>query len=178
MTFIGLLRGINVGGNNKIPMSELCSLCSHLGWADVRNYIQSGNLVFVANSTSATLEKKLEQAIQKQFGLSIPVIVRSAAQWPAYVKNNPFPAASKKEPNTVMLALSKAPPKPDAVKLLRERAVNGERIEQTRDALWIHFKQGVAGSRLSPALFDRLAGSSVTLRNWRTVLKLEMMVNK
>lgn len=173
MRYVALLRGINVGGNNPIPMKRLYSLCGDMGWHDVQSYIQSGNLVFTADGTAAVLEKKLEQLIEKQFGFSIQVIVRAAADWPAYVKSNPFPAAAKKEPNLVMLGLSKAPPKSDAVKLLRERAANGERIEQTGDAIWVHFKKGVAGSKLSPALFDRLAGSPVTMRNWRTVLKLE-----
>jgi uncharacterized protein (DUF1697 family) len=74
-----------------------------------------------------------------------------------------------------MLALSKLPPRPDAVPLLRERAVNGEHVAQVGEALWIHFSGGVARSKLSPALFDRLVGSPVTMRNWRTVLKLGEM---
>lgn len=177
-TFIALLRGINVGGHNKIPMAGLCSLCADLGWSDVQSYIQSGNLVFSANGTAAALEIKLERAIMEEFGFSIPVIVRAATDWPAYVKNNPFPAASEREPNRVMLGLSKTPPKPDAAKLLQERAANGEHIAQAGDAIWMHFKKGVAGSKLSPALFDRLVGSPVTMRNWRTVLKLEEMTRK
>lgn len=173
--FIALLRGINVSGRNKIPMRELCSLCIDLGGEDVQTYIQSGNLVFKADTKPAKLETALERAIERQFGLSIPVIVRSAAVWPDYVKDNPFPDASQNEPNLVMLALSKAPPKPDAVEKLQERAVTGERIVQVGDALWIHYAGGVAKSKLSPALFDRLVGSSVTARNWRTVLKLHEM---
>jgi uncharacterized protein (DUF1697 family) len=72
-----------------------------------------------------------------------------------------------------MLALSKAPPKQDAVEGLREHALSGERIVQVGDALWIHFEGGVARSKLSPTLLDRLIGSVVTARNWRTVLKLD-----
>lgn len=71
-----------------------------------------------------------------------------------------------------MLGLSKAPPQPDAAARLQERATRGERVRLVGDALWIHFPGGVAESRLSPALLDRLAGSPVTTRNWRTVLKL------
>ncbi|HXF10858.1 MAG TPA: DUF1697 domain-containing protein, partial [Desulfuromonadaceae bacterium] len=117
-TFIALLRGINMVGNNSIRMAELCSLCSTIGWCDVQHYIQSGNLVFGSNATASALEKELEHAVQKQFGHSIAVIVRPASAWPAYVKSNPFPAASKKEPNRVMLGLSKSPPQPDAAKQL------------------------------------------------------------
>jgi uncharacterized protein (DUF1697 family) len=173
---IALLRGINVGGRNKIPMSELCSLCADLGWDAVQSYIQSGNLVFKAGATPATLEAELQKAIERQFGLSIQIIVRAAAVWPAYVTDNPYPDASESEPNLVMLALSKSPPKQDAAEKLHERAVAGERIVQVGDALWFHFAGGVAKSKLSPALLDRLVGSPVTMRNWRTVLKLNEMV--
>jgi uncharacterized protein (DUF1697 family) len=169
---IALLRGINVGGHNKIPMAELRSLCGDLGWGDVRSYIQSGNLVFRADGAVAALEELLEGAIERRFGLAIPVIIRSAAAWPGYLSGNPFPEASQREPNLVMLALSKAPPRPDAVAALQERASGGERVEQVGDALWMHFDGGVARSKLSPAVFDRLVGSPVTTRNWRTVLEL------
>lgn len=174
-TFIVLLRGINVSGRNKIPMRELCSLCTELGWQDVQSYIQSGNLVLKADATPAALETELESAIERRFSLSISIIVRKASVWPDYVQGNPYPDESKREPNLVMLALSKAPPKPDAVAKLQERAVNSERIVQVGDALWIHYAAGVAKSKLSPALFDRLVGSPVTARNWRTVLKLQEM---
>lgn len=173
--FIALLRGINVSGRNKIPMSELRSLCADLGWKNVQSYIQSGNLVFQANAAAVKLETALEQAIQRQFGLSIPIVVRAAAGWSGYVKDNPFPKESQSEPNHVMLALSKAAPKADAAEMLQERAVNGERIVQIGDALWVHYAAGVADSKLSPALFDRRVGSPVTARNWRTVLKLQEM---
>jgi uncharacterized protein (DUF1697 family) len=169
---IALLRGINVAGQNKIAMPELRAMCEGLGWQNVQSYIQSGNLVFEAAAPPAQLESELEQAIKQRLGLAISVIVRSAADWPAYVRGNPFPDASEREPNLVMLALSKAPPKPDAVAGLSERATSGERLTQVGDALWIHYPSGAGRSRLSPALFDRLVGSPVTARNWRTVLRL------
>jgi uncharacterized protein (DUF1697 family) len=104
------------------------------------------------------------------------VVVRSGAEWPRYVEGNPYPEASATEPNRVMLALSKAAPKPDAVDGLRERAANGERIAQVGRDLWIHFPDGGGKSKLAPALLDRLVGSPVTMRNWRTVLKLQDLV--
>jgi uncharacterized protein (DUF1697 family) len=172
VTFIALLRGINVSGRNKIPMADLRSLCAELGWEEVQSYIQSGNLLFKAGDTADMLESALEQAIEQQFGLSIPVIVRPAADWPAYVSDNPYPGASEREPNRVMLALSKSVPKPDAVARLADCTVNGERVTQAGDALWLHYPEGSGRTKLSPAVLDRLVGSPVTMRNWRTVLKL------
>lgn len=171
-TFVALLRGINVGGRNKLPMAELRALCGELGWGDVESYIQSGNLIFRAVGAPAALEERLEGAIERRFGLTIPVLIRTAASWPSYLSGNPFPEASQREPNLVMLALSKSAPHPDTAERLLERATAGERVVQVDDALWIHFAGSVARSKLSPALFDRLVGSPVTTRNWRTVLQL------
>jgi uncharacterized protein (DUF1697 family) len=173
--FIALLRGINVGGHNRVPMAELRALCTGLGWDDVRSYIQSGNLVLAAGAGPADLEAELERAIEERFGFAIPVVVRAAAHWPAYVAGNPFPEASQREPNRVMLALSKQPPAPHAAKRLGERAADGERIARAGDALWVHFAGGSARSKLTPAVLDRLVGSPVTTRNWRTVLRLAEM---
>lgn len=174
--YIALLRGINVGGRNKIPMAELRALCADLGWAEVQSYIQSGNLIFNADTTPEQLEPQLEQAIEQQFGFSISVIVRPATDWHRYIESNPFPEASESEPNRVMLALSKSSPRPDAAATLQERATNNERVTQLDDALWIHYADGSARSKLSPALLDRLVGSPVTTRNWRTVLKLAALL--
>jgi len=160
-----------------IPMAELRSLCTEIGWSDVATYINSGNVVFSSPAKAAGLEKAIERSITDRFGHTISVIVRSAAQWPAYLAGNPFPVATAAEPKAVMLALSKSQPKADALTLLRERAVNGEKIERVGDAIWIHYALGVAKSKLSPALFDRLVGSPVTARNWRSVVKIGEMLS-
>ena len=104
--FVALLRGINVGGNNKIPMVDLRALSSEIGWQDVQSYIQSGNLIFNAAGTAAGLEGDLERAIQRRFGLSIEVIVRAGAAFRGYVTGNPFSDACATEPHLVMLAFS------------------------------------------------------------------------
>lgn len=174
--YVALLRGINVGGNNMIPMPELRSLCSEIGWTDVATYINSGNVIFSSTAKSANLENAIERSITDRFGHTISVIVRSAAQWPAYIEGNPFAKATAAEPKAVMLALSKSPPKADALTFLRERAVNGEKLERVGDAIWIHYARGVAKSKLAPALFDRFVGSPVTTRNWRSVVTLGEML--
>ena len=172
---IALLRGINVGGKKKVRMAELRSLCEKLGYQEVQSYIQSGNLVFRSDREDRTIESQLSDAIQSAFRFPVSVMVRSAAQWTGYVGSNPFPDAATATPNLVMLGLSVESPAPDAAAQLAERAAAGERIIQSGDALWIHFPNGSGTSKLTPSVLDRMTGSPVTMRNWRTVLKLAEM---
>ncbi len=172
--FVALLRAVNVGAR-KLPMAELRELGAELGWGEVQTYIQSGNLVFEAGGERAMLERRLEEAIAARFKLEVPTMVRSAAEWPVYAAT-PFPEAAEKEPNRLMLMLSKLPPMPDAAERLQERARDGERVAAAGDAVWIHYPSGAGTSRLSPSLIDRLIGSPATARNYRTVLRLREML--
>jgi uncharacterized protein (DUF1697 family) len=173
--FVALLRAVNVGGR-KLPMAELREVCGGLGWTGVATYIQSGNAVFEAAAKQAELERKLEAALGARFGFEVPVIVRSASQWAGYSGANPFPDAAEKEPNRLMLMVSKQPPAAGAAAALQDRARDGERVAAAGDAIWIHYPSGAGTSRLSPSLIDRLIGSPATARNFRTVLKLEEML--
>ena len=173
---VALLRGINVGGRTSMPMAELRALCETLGWTSIQTYIQSGNVVFEAAAPPADQEDRLEKAIEARFGIAVPVLVRSAGQWRGYARANPFPDAAETEPNRLMLSLSKRTLVPDAAAAIQERARDGERVSEAAGALWIHYPSGAGTSRLSPSLLDRLSGSPVTARNWRTVLKLAQML--
>jgi uncharacterized protein (DUF1697 family) len=172
---VALLRAVNVGGR-KLPMAELRALCAAIGWADVATYIQSGNLVFSASGSADALETQLEEAIAKRFGMEVPVIVRTAADWRRYAPSNPFPQAAKDEPNRLMLLLSKSPPAAGAEDAIQARAKAGEQVRRVGDALWIHFPEGSGNSKLTPSLIDRAIGSPATSRNHNSVVKLEEML--
>ena len=175
---VALLRGINVGGRNRIAMAELRAICSDIGLTDVRTYIQSGNVVFRSDTGRARLETQIEDAIGERLNLRVSVLVRSAAEWATYRSANPFPEETKREPKLVMLALSKQTPAADAAERLNERAADGERVVRTGDCLWFHFQAGSGRSKLSPTLIDRLTGSPVTTRNWLTVEKIASLLNE
>lgn len=167
--FVALLRGINVGGNKKVPMAELRELAGKLGWQQVATYIASGNVLFAGKQTAAAAERALEQAIARHFGFEVPVVVRTAAQWRAFAAGSPFRDAEKARPNALHLGSSKATPGRGAAAALQQYAKSGERIVIDGGAIWIDFAGGVAGSKLTPAVLDRLVGSPVTMRNWKTV---------
>lgn len=169
---IALLRGINVGGANKVPMEALRALAVKLGFADVSTYIASGNLFVTSALDAEATERALEAAITKKFSLEIPVIVRTREQWSVYAKGSPFADAERDRPNILHLALSKRPLVAGAAAALGAYAKNGERLSALEDGLWIDFNEGAGRSKLTPAVLDRLAGSPVTARNFNSVKKI------
>ncbi|HEX5054232.1 MAG TPA: DUF1697 domain-containing protein [Planctomycetota bacterium] len=175
-TFVALLRGINVGGNKKVPMAELRELAEGLGWQRVATYIQSGNVVFCAKGSVSVLEERLEQAIERHFGFAVPVIVVAGSQWAAFAARSPFAAAETERPNLLHLGVAKAAPRADAAKALSPYCTNGERVVIRGGAIWIDFPEGVGRSKVTPAVLDRTIGSTVTLRNWKTVQQIAAML--
>lgn len=172
---VALLRGVNVGGKNRVSMTDLRRLASGVGCRRVETYVQSGNLVVVTHRSPEALEAALEQGIVNQLGLTVPVVARSAHAFRSYAAGSPFSEAERDRPNLLHLALAKHEPAPGALVALAPYAKSGERLSLQAGALWIDFVAGVARSKLTAAVLDRALGSTVTMRNWRTVQKLAEM---
>lgn len=166
---IALLRGVNVGGNKKVPMAQLRVLAQRLGWSRVATWLQSGNLVFVGDGDPARDEAQLEQAIELHFGFAVPVLVRTATAWRAAAARCPFAAAAAARPKLVHLGCAKRQPAAGAAQALLPYCTDGERVAIRGEAIWIDYAHGVARSKLTPAVLDRVVGSTVTLRNMTTV---------
>ncbi len=175
MRYVALLRAVNVGGC-KLPMADLREVCAGLGWERVATYIQSGNVIFEAAGEPAALEAALEQAVTARFGFVRPVIVRSARQWADYAAGSPFPDAERDKPNYLLLGLAKSAVAAGAAEALQVRGAAGEQVRQEKGALWFWFPDGSGVSKLTPSAIDKAAGSPVTTRNWRTVVKLREML--
>src|SRR3982751_5108316 len=108
-SFVALLRAVNVGGTGKLPMSDLKEICEELGFAEVRTYIASGNVVFLSRKSEAAVKAALEKRLQAYAGKPLGVVVRSATEMAQVLSDNPFPKAA---PNrTVAVFLDRAPPK-------------------------------------------------------------------
>ena len=110
---VALLRGINVGGRNRVAMADLRDLFTDLGFTDVKSLLQSGNLVFQggARKTDTALERLLETETAKRLDVSPDYFIRSAAEWRQIVADNPFPREAKSDPgHLVVMCLKSAPP--------------------------------------------------------------------
>ncbi len=169
--FIVLLRAINVGGR-KLIMADLRKAATARGLEGFRTYIQSGNLLLRSELDEAGVEAMIEALIAEECGLRAIALARAADRFAQIAAANPFPDGA---PNQVHLCLSKAPPKDDAATVIAGRAKHGERVTIAEGALWIDFVAGAGESKLTPAVLDKSAGSTVTARNWNTVHTLLAM---
>jgi uncharacterized protein (DUF1697 family) len=181
-THVGLLRGINLGGRNKVAMADLRGLVSELGHADVSTYIQSGNVLFTAaaDADTSALAAGLSRAIADKLGVSSPVVVVSREELAQIVAANPFPA--EPDPRRVHAVVLSEPPWPDlAVKLDAARAKSAAASEADQvlaigRTLYLHTPAGYGRSVLAEALLRVVSspksGATGTARNWATMTKL------
>lgn len=171
---ICLLRGVNVGGNNKLEMKALRALCESLGLRNVQTYVQSGNVVCDAPEKDADgLPQKLGAAMEKSFGFKPDIVVRSLDELRDAIARNPFAAQAATEPSKLLVVFFDAAPDQDKI---RARKATDEQWHQSGRELYIYFPKGQGQSKLSFAPFDRgSAKVSWTGRNWNTVTKLAEM---
>ncbi len=168
MTWVALLRGINVGRHKRVGMGDLRALLESLGFHDVRTYLQSGNATFTASQgDAAELERRMAAAMATALGLDVKVLVRTAAQLAAVVDANPFPGADPKELHVAFLS---APAPPDTVAGLEPADFAPDQFELGDAVIYLRLPNGLMGSRLPD--WERVLGVAVTQRNWNTVTRL------
>jgi uncharacterized protein (DUF1697 family) len=176
-TFIALLRGINVGGRNKLPMTELRSLMESVGLENISTYIQSGNVVFQAPcSVDSDFAVEVEGAIEERHGFRPEVTLLDSVAFGEAISENPFPEGESDPKSLHLVFLSVISPSPDfdALESLRQPS---ERFELKGKVFYLHAPDGIGRSKLA-ARIERSLGVSGTSRNWRTVLKLQEMIQR
>ncbi|ABQ27680.1 DUF1697 domain-containing protein [Geotalea uraniireducens] len=169
--YIALFRGINVGGNNILPMKELVTLLESLGLQQVKTYIQSGNAVFRSTADNILrLADTIRSEIKRRHGFEPCVLLMEITEMEKAMAANPFPEAVT-EPNTLHLNfLSSIPVNPDLKGLEKLRSEN-ERYELKDKVFYLHAPDGIGRSKLG-ANAEKLLGVLMTGRNWRTVSKI------
>jgi uncharacterized protein (DUF1697 family) len=174
-TYIALFRGINVGGNNILPMLELVSVLEELGLSKIRTYIQSGNVVFQSENTdSVGLSQKICAAIKKHHSFVVQVLILDVSEFGNAIASNPFPEA-KAEPNTLhFFFLSSLPEKPN-LEALESVKKDSEQFRLIDKVFYLYAPEGVGRSKLATKV-EKVLGVATTARNWRTVSKIMEMV--
>jgi uncharacterized protein (DUF1697 family) len=171
-TYVALLRGINVGGKNKLPMKDLVQMFVEAGCDNPRSFIQSGNVIFRAAQTdTARLPDLITASIARDFGYRTPMLLRTTEQLRDVTSHNPFlqDGASEETLHVMFLANRPSPARVDALDPNRSPPdafrVRGQEV-------YLHLPAGVANSKLTNSYFDSKLASVSTGRNWRTVTKL------
>ncbi|MBZ0264302.1 DUF1697 domain-containing protein [bacterium] len=177
MKYVALLRGINVGGHNKIKMKDLQKLLIDRGLTDVQTYIQSGNIVCTSDTLDeAEVADLIHDAIEEKYGYNIPVVVRDAADFLSILTRNRY------------LELEDDPKKTHVVFLLEQPAdIPTANLDYTLSPpdqfyldgreIFLHTPNGLARTKLTNAYFDRTLKTISTARNWRTLQKIAEMLN-
>lgn len=173
MRYVALLRGVNVGGNRKLPMADLRAFAARLGLENPTTLLQSGNLVFGARKRGTrTIEEWLEAEAEKRLAIQTTFLVRSADEWEGIVARNPFPEEAKRDPSHLVVTFLKEPARKGAVDSLNATNPGPEVIHDAGRELYITFPAGMGTSKL-PVLMERAKlAPGGTSRNWNTVLKL------
>ena len=183
-TWIALLRGVNVGGKNKLPMKGLISELEALGFENVRTYIQSGNVVFRtpgarsdrASLSAAGIATSIAQSIKNRFGFQPGVIVISKEEVIRTATSNPFSEAEEElDGGALHLFFLDIPPK-DVLRKMDAKSLDAvkrptERWQVIGSVFYLHAPEGFGNSKLA-ARAERCLGVPATARNWRTVCEL------
>ncbi len=168
MTFyISMLRGINVGGNKKIKMSDLAALYESLGFKDVETYIQSGNVVFSSRERSpSALSKAIRNKIKESFGFDVVVVVRTGDEMEKVLENNPF---KEKDAGKLHVTFLSDPPAAKPLDVFDAVKDKSEEYSFSGKEIYLFLPYGYGRTKLSNNFFENKLKVSATTRNWRTV---------
>ena len=177
MKYAALLRGINVGGKNMLPMKALAAIFEATGCKNVETYIQSGNVVFKASSALAKrLPQRISEAIAERYGYQVPVIVRSAAELRASAAGNPYLRESIPPNQLHLYFLGEQPSTAALTGLDPDRSLPDEFVVIGHD-IYVRAPNGVGRSKLTNVYFESKLKVICTARNWATVLRLAAITN-
>jgi uncharacterized protein (DUF1697 family) len=176
-TLVAVLRGINVGGKNRIPMSELKSLLSSLGLEDVVAYIQSGNVVFRTRGVAHDVANSIEHRIAEAFGINVTVLLRTPAELKAVARGNPFLSDDSDLSKLHVVFLSGRPAVSAAAELDPQRSPPDEFKLEGRE-IYLRLPNGSGRSKLTIDYFERRLGVAATARNWNTLIKLVALTQR
>jgi uncharacterized protein (DUF1697 family) len=171
-TYVALLRGINVGGRTKVGMDDLRRLFVALGHADVKSYVQSGNVLFSSPvEESSRLADDIQRRIARDLGVTVTVLLRTRDDLAYVVANNPF---LSRETDLAKLHVTFLADAPDHERVARLDTPSGgpDEFSLAGREVYLHCPRGYGRTKLNNAYLERRLGVAATTRNWNTVTKL------
>lgn len=172
-----LLRGVNVGTKNSLPMAELRAMLEDIGCTEVRTYVQSGNAVLGTKLGATELTKAIEEALERYMGRPIATTLRTHGQIKAIVDANPFVNVATKPAYLCVTFLANAPTRSE-VAPLHEQDFKPELFQVAGQEIYTWHPNGQGRSPLAAALGRLKLRGAATTRNWNTVLKLLEMLGE
>jgi len=173
MTYISILRGINVSGQKIIRMDILREIYESLNFLNIKTYIQSGNVIFqFRKSENIDLEKLISSQIQKRFGFEVPVIVLSLDEMKDIIERNPYTAENTKDITYLHVTILSSNPEQINFETINEVKFPGEEFELIERAVYLYCPYGYGKTKLSNTFFEKKLKVGATTRNWRTTLEL------
>lgn len=171
--YVALLRAVNLGGTNRVPMAELRAALGARGFEDVSTILASGNVLFRSAESERVVAEQIADTIEEAFGLRVGVIVRSSAELTAVVGRNPFLAAGAgRDPATLHVAFLSERPSASAVGTLDPERSPPDALAVDGREVFLSYPNGSGRSRLTLDYLERQLGVGGTARNWRTVRRL------
>ena len=168
-THIAFLRGINVGGNTMVSMTDLAAICTQIGFENVRTYLNSGNVIFDSPLPESELQWRLEKALSGKTGKDIGIVIRSHEDLERVVKGNPFPEAVPSQVGVLLMT------EPVAENILAEFVIPGrENVILGKREVYVHYSDGMGRSKMKWPVSLRHG----TMRNINTLVKLVSLVNE
>jgi uncharacterized protein (DUF1697 family) len=170
---VSMLRGVNVGGHNKIKMDALRALYESLKLRDAKTYVQSGNVIFRTEERDLPrLTKRIEDGIERKFRFRPDVILRTAAEMREVIAKNPFAKRHGIEPSKLLVSFLASDPGEEARERVRQMKCAPEELRIEGRELYIYFPNGIGRSKLSPGALEKALKTAGTGRNWNSVTKM------
>ncbi|MGD0882913.1 MAG: DUF1697 domain-containing protein [Acidimicrobiales bacterium] len=172
-TFVLLMRGINVGGRNRLPMADLRALVAGLGLSDVATHLQSGNVLCTGTGTAHGVATLVADALRDDLGLDVPVVGRTASAWGTMIGANPLVPLEEDARKLHVTFLAGEPDRRRVSDLMAEvEPFAPDRLVVVGADVFLHCPVSYADTPLQNAFLERRLGQVATTRNWRTVLAL------
>lgn len=173
MNYIALLRGINVGGKNKIKMADLKQVLNQLQLENISTYIQSGNVLFNSKEKDKTkLENKISNSIKVHFDIDVPVIVKTQIEILDILEKNPFSAAEDLGANKIYFVILKNTPTKENIAIMQSYSFENETFYFTPSCVYLRCGLGAGKAKCNNNFFESKLKVGATSRNYRTMCKL------